>query len=245
MDEERGVLAWPLRSPAAAGDENTSEDPADYMVLLIDDEIRPDDALVQLLSFEGFNITCEESGRHGLARALVAQSDAILLDLRLRDIPGLTVLPQLPRAPTTPVIVITGWYADSQHELEAKRLGAVDFMRKPLDAAELAVALSSAIAAQVPERRQGVAPPCAGDRTETAMLHLRVVSGDQLAVGELMTRLLMPLQRRLSRSFPRADVDLCADAVEDALLEPRVRNGSIRHSAFPWSCIFSVPPRAT
>jgi CheY-like chemotaxis protein len=82
--------------------------------------VRSDDrivAMVTLLELEGFDVQCARSGAEGLNRALAGAWDVIVLDLRLPDVPGLTVLERIRAAdPDTPVFVITGAYLDQGHE---------------------------------------------------------------------------------------------------------------------------------
>lgn len=102
-------------------------------ILWIDDEFDRDNALVRLLEFEGFRIEVEGSGAEGLAKARAGAYDGIVLDLRLPDMFGLSVLKRLvadddPR----PVLVVTGYYHEPEMESEAMAAGAAAFRHKPL-----------------------------------------------------------------------------------------------------------------
>src|SRR5258708_7831749 len=59
-------------------------------LLIIDDEIRQDDALVRMLAFEGIDATTAYCGMVGLDYARAGGFDAILLDLKLPDVLGMT-----------------------------------------------------------------------------------------------------------------------------------------------------------
>lgn len=101
-------------------------------LLWIDDQIRPDDAVVRLLEMEGFRVDCAESGVAGLAMAQRAAYVGIILDLRLPDMSGLSVLEALKgQQVTTPVLVLTG-YPDFDAAVQAMRLGAWDCRSKTI-----------------------------------------------------------------------------------------------------------------
>lgn len=101
-------------------------------LLWIDDEIRPDDAVVRLLEMEGFRVDCAGSGATGLAMAQRTAYIGIILDLRLPDIPGLTVLEMLTRQHIpAPILVLTG-YPDFAIAVQAMRLGAWDCQSKTI-----------------------------------------------------------------------------------------------------------------
>lgn len=115
-------------------------------VLWIDDDLVPGDAILELLALEHIQVTVATTAAEGLRLAAETAYDAILLDIRLPDLFGLTALRRL-RAigVSTPVAVITGCYMEPEIEREAQRLGAADFLRKPvLDIGALANVLRSA-----------------------------------------------------------------------------------------------------
>lgn len=114
-------------------------------VLWIDDEIRPDDATVRLLTLQGFRVDCADSGRAGLTKAAGHVFDAVILDLRLGDLYGLSVLERLRRISGTPVLVLTGWYGEDESEAAARALGAWGFYRKPVSCEELSSAISAMV----------------------------------------------------------------------------------------------------
>jgi CheY-like chemotaxis protein len=102
-------------------------------ILWIDDEVGPGDALMCLLALDGFRVDVAQSGTEGLARARAHSYQAVVLDLRLPDLFGLTVLNRLVRdLAAPPVLVVTGYYIEPEVEADARRIGAAGFRRKPL-----------------------------------------------------------------------------------------------------------------
>jgi two-component system, cell cycle response regulator len=110
----------------------------DKRVLVVDDDrlIREmtRDALVQ----EGFRVATAASGREALSRlGDEGPFDLVITDLSMREMDGMELLERIKRAsPHTEVIVLTG-YASLESALQAMRLGAADYLRKPVSAPEI------------------------------------------------------------------------------------------------------------
>jgi len=114
-------------------------------LLFIEDHEATRDALARLLCSEGFIVEPASNGAAGMALARDHRHDAILLDLRLPDIPGLQVLSELRcHGVFVPCVILTG-FPGIQSSLEAGRLGAVSYLEKPALAADLVAALRAAV----------------------------------------------------------------------------------------------------
>lgn len=206
-------------------------------ILIVDDEIHRDDPLVQLLTLGGFAIECAGTVSVALARVAATPFDAIVLDVRLPDANGLTLLDSLRhKGIESPVVVITGSYFAAEHEAVARRLGAFDFKRKPLDAEELASTLKGAIQQRsnrsrivsrtIPDSLDvqttiGQASfPIAVKNVDSGEPHtLKEAVVDNETAIEHVLKEIPTLERKLRRAFPRALEDQITDAVEDAVLE--------------------------
>jgi len=114
-------------------------------VLYVDDEV--DTALLQLLGHEGFHIQIARSGREALDMAIGERYAAVVLDLHLPDMFGLSLLDRLiARKIRVPVLVVTGCYGEEEMEHHALQAGAAAFRRKPLLSDEVAAVLRDMIA---------------------------------------------------------------------------------------------------
>jgi len=113
--------------------------------LVADDDAGSREATSALLRAEGYTVASARSGREALERA-GEEADVVLLDATLPDVTGLEVLAQLrSAAPATPVIMMSAErYVDTV--VEALRLGAVDFLQKPLERDDLLRAIGHAVA---------------------------------------------------------------------------------------------------
>ena len=116
-------------------------------ILVVDDERLVRWSLRQKCEEWGYQVVEAEAGEPGLKLALNESPDLVLLDVRLPDISGIEVLDQLKKSGEgRAVIMIT---ADPQLEdvKVALKLGAYDFIGKPLDFEELRVTIKNALEA--------------------------------------------------------------------------------------------------
>lgn len=109
------------------------------VVLVVDDVARNVQLLGATLSREGYEVLFATSGEMALERLQARLPDLVLLDLMMPGIDGLEVCRRIKQDPRTlqlPVIFLT---AASESEIAAKALtvGAVDFISKPFNTAEL------------------------------------------------------------------------------------------------------------
>src|SRR5271165_3532514 len=116
-------------------------------ILVVDDERLVRWSLRQKCEEWGYEVVEAAAGEPGLRVAQQESPDMILLDVRLPDLNGLRVLEQLKKnGDTAAVIMIT---ADPQLDdvKSALKLGAYDFVGKPLDFEELRVTIQNALEA--------------------------------------------------------------------------------------------------
>ncbi len=114
-------------------------------VLIIDDERLIRWSLEQTLEKAGYEVQTAENGATALAAAREEAPDLVLLDLKLPDLDGIQLLRQLKTMyPDTQVVIMTA-YADVSTAVEAMRLGAYDYVAKPIDFGNLAVTLRNAL----------------------------------------------------------------------------------------------------
>jgi two-component system response regulator HydG len=113
-------------------------------ILVIDDDGLMRDACKDTLARSGHDIDLAESGTKGLALLNRWAYDVVLLDLRMPEMDGMTVLRQIKEQdPETVVIVISG-YGSVTSAVEAMKLGAFDFLPKPFTPADLRRAVDMA-----------------------------------------------------------------------------------------------------
>ncbi len=102
-------------------------------ILIVEDEPVLRDELRRLFARKGHDVAEAESVRDAQERLQLADHELILADLRLPGAPGTELIVH---APDVPVLIMTS-YATVKSAVEAMRMGAVDYIAKPIDHDEL------------------------------------------------------------------------------------------------------------
>jgi len=114
-------------------------------VLIVDDEKNILLSLNQSLQLAGYRTELAQSGQLALDVLSARPVDAVLLDVRMPDMDGLTALGKMLEArPTLPVIMMSG-HGTIDTAVKATQLGARDFLEKPISRERLLVALRNAL----------------------------------------------------------------------------------------------------
>jgi signal transduction histidine kinase/HPt (histidine-containing phosphotransfer) domain-containing protein len=119
-------------------------------VLLVEDDPRMPELLAGLLRGDNIALTCANNAITGMKLARERQFDVILLDLGLPGVNGFDFLLQLKESPETqpiPIIVLTAWNSTTD-KLRGFELGAVDYLTKPFESAELRARLRAVLRAK-------------------------------------------------------------------------------------------------
>ncbi|HTZ18283.1 MAG TPA: response regulator [Dissulfurispiraceae bacterium] len=102
-------------------------------VLLVDDEKRFVEILAQRLEARGLTAQWATNGEEAIRLTKSKDYDAVLLDLSMPGMDGMTVLREMKKAnPLLQVIILTG-QGTIQATVEVMKEGAMDFMEKPVD----------------------------------------------------------------------------------------------------------------
>ena len=108
----------------------------DIKILLVDDEKQFVDTLAERLAMRGFSARVACDGPQAL-KAVEEPTDVIVLDLRMPGMDGFEVLRSVKKSnPQVQVIILTGHGGDAE-EQTAYRMGAYNFLKKPMDIDEL------------------------------------------------------------------------------------------------------------
>ena len=115
-------------------------------ILVADDEKGIRDTLRRLLEYEKYRVIEAENGPNALAMSDPDFVDLVLLDIKMPGMDGLEVLAKLQEsAPELPVVIISG-HGTIQTAVEATRLGAFDFIEKPIDADRILLVIRNGLA---------------------------------------------------------------------------------------------------
>src|SRR6218665_2294883 len=114
-------------------------------ILVIDDDADICMLLNRYLSKNGFNVTTAYSGKAALESIATQVPDIVLCDFRLEDMSGSDLLEKIKKNnPQVPVIIMTG-YSDVRTAVKIMKLGAFDYVTKPLLPEEILLTLKRAL----------------------------------------------------------------------------------------------------
>jgi len=115
-------------------------------ILIIDDDVSIGELLQSFLSKKGFEVSVKHSGNHGIEVCKKEHFDFVFCDYRLGDKTGFEVLTAIKALqPEAKIIIITA-YSEVKLAVAAIKLGAIDFIAKPLVPDEIVAVLKDASA---------------------------------------------------------------------------------------------------
>jgi two-component system nitrogen regulation response regulator NtrX len=114
-------------------------------ILVIDDEASVRDSLKMILEYDGYECVLAPSGRDGLAAVERDGPDLVFLDVKMPGMDGIDVLRQLRVLDESiPIVMISG-HGTVTTAVEATKLGAFDFLEKPLSTERVTVTIRNAL----------------------------------------------------------------------------------------------------
>ncbi len=146
-------------------------------ILIVDDEADIRSLLREILSEEGYEVDVAADASQARASRARQDPDLVLLDIWMPDVDGITLLREWVRGPgaDTPVVMMSG-HGTVETAVEATRLGAFDFVEKPLSLAKLLRTVERALDSGRQKRQSArtlLPPPLAPVGRSRAMQTLR------------------------------------------------------------------------
>ncbi len=202
-------------------------------ILIVDDERAIRTTLSAILSDEGHETTLCESGEEALASLSREEFDLVLLDVWLPGIDGLTVLEKLRATAGAPPVVVISGHGTVDTAVKATKLGAYDFLEKPLSLERVVLTVAHALAegglrAQVRDLRRHLTfdETLIGESDAMKRLMDKVrsaapsasrvlISGENGSGKEIVARTLHRLSTRPDAPF----VDVNCAAIPEELIE--------------------------
>jgi len=119
-------------------------------ILIVDDEIGVRELLSEVLQDEGYTVSLAENAAQARSLHSSKQHDLVLLDIWMPDMDGVSLLKEwaTQQLLTAPVIMMSG-HATIETAVEATRIGAIDFLEKPIALTKLLQTIESALARSV------------------------------------------------------------------------------------------------
>jgi len=113
-------------------------------ILIIDDEKSIRNTLREILEYEKYQVDDAADGAEGLQYVDKEKYDVILCDIKMPKMDGIDVLKSIVQKVDTPVVMISG-HGNIETAVESIKLGAYDYIAKPLDLNRLLITLRNAL----------------------------------------------------------------------------------------------------
>jgi two-component system response regulator AtoC len=115
------------------------------LILVVDDEESVRQTLKDILTDHGYRVETARDGREGLEKITMLDPAAVIMDIRMPEIDGIKALELVRvKGQDTPIILITA-YGSTQSTIEAMKMGAFDYLLKPLQINELLETVKKAV----------------------------------------------------------------------------------------------------
>lgn len=202
-------------------------------ILVVDDEVTILQSLSGILSDEGFEVLTASNGYEALKLIDAESPDLVLLDIWMPGIDGIETLQEIKRTnPFLQVIIISG-HGTIETAVKATKLGAYDFIEKPLSIEKVVVVINNALNfRQLEEENRflrkktlekhsisGNSPPIQALKKQIAVASPTeawiLITGENGTGKELVARTIHQMSHRVDK--PLIDVN-CA-AIPDELIE--------------------------
>ncbi|HEY6767503.1 MAG TPA: sigma-54 dependent transcriptional regulator [Candidatus Sulfotelmatobacter sp.] len=116
-----------------------------HKILIVDDEAGIREALTGALTDEGYSVSSVDSGEACLDLLRKVAFDLVLLDIWLPGIDGLDTLEKIRAADNAPEVVMISGHGNIETAVRATKLGAYDFLEKPLTLDKTLILIKNAI----------------------------------------------------------------------------------------------------
>lgn len=202
-------------------------------ILIVDDEAGIRESLSSVLREDGYRVESVASGEDCLAFIQNKSVDLILLDVWLPGIDGMETLRRLRESETCPMVVMISGHANIEAAVRSTKLGAFDFVEKPLSLEKIGLVIKNALEqvrleeenrllrAELAQQFEliGASMPVKALRQQvalTAPTNGRVLIYGESGVGkEVVARALHEASLRKARPF----VEVNCAAIPDELIE--------------------------
>jgi DNA-binding NtrC family response regulator len=113
-------------------------------VLIIDDELQICESINMILEYEGYNVEFTTSANEGLEKFSSKDFAAVFLDIQMPEMNGFEVLKKIKEQNQSASVIIISAHGSVENAIRATRLGAFDFLEKPIDRDKLLISVRNA-----------------------------------------------------------------------------------------------------
>ena len=114
-------------------------------VLIIDDEKEICESIKMILEYEGYNVDYSVNAGEGLNKLEAIPFSALLLDIQMPEMSGFEVLKRIKENNNKVSVIIISAHGSVENAIKATRLGAFDFIEKPIDRDKLLISIRNAV----------------------------------------------------------------------------------------------------
>jgi DNA-binding response OmpR family regulator len=119
---------------------------SEQRLLIVEDDRNACDALAELMESEGYRVTTAADGSAALAELSAHTFGVVITDLQMPRMGGLQLLREMRARKLSPSIIVMTARGTEAAEQQARQLGAIGFVHKPVDLGELIALVQSAFA---------------------------------------------------------------------------------------------------
>jgi two-component system, NtrC family, nitrogen regulation response regulator NtrX len=202
-------------------------------VLIIDDELQICESISMILEYEGYVVEFTTSAKEGLEKFSSTDFSAVLLDIQMPEMNGFEVLKKIKEQKQSASVIIISAHGSVENAIKATRLGAFDFLEKPIDRDKLLISVRNATEnASLKEENEEIKKVWVGDGEilgkskaiqhvlqlidKVAPLDTRVlIMGENGTGKELVARAIHKKSDRKNKSF----VEVNCAAIPNELIE--------------------------
>lgn len=202
-------------------------------VLIIDDEIQICESIKMILEYEGYDVDFTISANEGLEKFASKDFAAVFLDIQMPEMNGFEVLKKIKEQKPSASVIIISAHGSVENAIKATRLGAFDFLEKPIDRDKLLISVRNATEnASLKEENEEIKKVWVGDGEilgrskaiqnilqmidKVAPLDTRVlITGENGTGKELVARAIHKKSERKDKSF----VEVNCAAIPNELIE--------------------------
>lgn len=194
-------------------------------ILCIEDDLETSKLIEEELRERGFSVTVANSGEEGLSLLLRSQPDLVLSDINMPAMTGFDVLENLanfaPRFANIPFIFLTA-LTDRDIELRGRKLGADDYITKPIDFDILEVIVNSRLKGILRTSPQQPQSELSEREITALMWTARGKTSDDIAVVMNISKRTVDFHLNNARTKLGATnrIEAAVKAAMDGLIEP-------------------------
>jgi two-component system, NtrC family, nitrogen regulation response regulator NtrX len=114
-------------------------------IIIIDDEKEICESIKMILEYEGYTVDYSTSSPEGIAKITNGQFSALLLDIQMPEMNGFEVIKKVKETNPDLSVIIISAHGSIENAIKATKLGAFDFIEKPVDRNKLLISVRNAV----------------------------------------------------------------------------------------------------